>query len=184
MIFDNADDLGLLRHVWPANGTGSVLLTSRDLGAASTVAANGLNLQPFDESVGANTFLQLLGVTCPSDEEKLEACKITQVLGGLPLALDQMAGFIKHRRMRIHDFLPLYQRNAAKIHARRHEFSDYTHTLATVFTMGLSSLSGSAQHLQNLVAFLEPDAIPESIFLDGGHLIDDPEFEFLTDELE
>jgi len=78
----------------------------------------------------------------------------------------------------------MYERNSAKIDARRHGFGDYPHTLATVFDLTLANLSGPALHLQNLLAFLEPDAIAESILEDGAELVHDPDFEFLTDEME
>ena len=78
----------------------------------------------------------------------------------------------------------MYERNSAKIDARRYGFDDYPYTLATVFDLTLANLSGPALHLQNLLAFLEPDAIAESILKDGAELVLDPDFEFLMDEIE
>lgn len=184
VVFDNADDIATIRCAWPANGNGSLLLTSRDPAAASTVAERGLHLRPFDEVVGAEVLSQLLGIERPDDEQIQEATRITKALGGLPLALDQVAGFIGQRKMRIQDFMRLYERNAAKIDARRFEFMTYPHTLATVFEMSLDSLSGPAVHLQNLLGFLEPDHIPENLFGDGRRLTEDADLEFLEDELE
>ena len=183
-IFDNADDIALLHHFWPANGTGSALITSRDFTAASMVAASGLHLQPFNKETGAKILLQLLNITNPDEIQQSEAGKISWTLGGLPLALDQIAGFITQRKLRIQNFLSLYERNSAKIDARLQGFSGYPHTLATVFEMTLENLSGPALHLQKLLAFLEADSIPESIFEDGSELVHDPDFEFLSDEME
>lgn len=163
---------------------GSVLLTSRDFNAASSLASHGLDLQPFDADTGALILLQLLGIEAPSDVQKSEGRKIASLLGGLPLALDQIAGFITQRKMRLQDFLPMYERNSAKIDARNHGFSDYPHTLATVFDMNLSNLSGSAVHLLNLLGFLEPDTIANSIFVEGASLVQDPDLDFLADEME
>lgn len=184
VIFDNADDIALLRHVWPANGNGSVMITSRDSSASSLVATCGFHLQPFDEETGGKILLQLLNVTNPDVVQQTEARKISWTLGGLPLALNQIAGFIVQRKLRIQNFLPLYERNSAKIDARQQDFSGYPHTLATVFEMTLENLGGAALHLQNLLAFLEPDSISESIFEDGSELVRDPDFKFLSDEME
>ena len=74
--------------MWPSNGVGSVLLTSRDFNVGSTVASRGLNLQPFDESTGANVLLQLLDIDTFSREQETEVRKIARALDGLPLALD------------------------------------------------------------------------------------------------
>ena len=40
MIFDNADDMAALKVAWPGTANGSVLLTTRDLTAAATLAAH------------------------------------------------------------------------------------------------------------------------------------------------
>lgn len=184
VIFDNADDIALLHDFWPANGTGSALITSRDFTAASMVAASGLHLQPFNEETGAKILLQLLNITKPDENQQCEAGKISLTLGGLPLALDQISGFIIQRKLRIQDFLSLYERNSAKIDARPQGFSGYPLTLATVFAMTLENLRGPALHLQRLLAFLGADSIPESIFEDGSGLVHDPDFEFLGEEME
>jgi hypothetical protein len=80
--------------------------------------------------------------------------------------------------------LALYQRYSTKIDARKQGIGDYQYTLATVFKMSLDNLSGDALHLQNLVAFLEPDKIYESIFEDGAGLVEDLDFGFLADKME
>lgn len=82
------------------------------------------------------------------------------------------------------DFLPLYERNAAKIDSRKTGVSDYSHTLSTVWEIALANLTGREFHLQTLLAFFEPDAVHESILVEGSKLVDDADFEFLSDEME
>lgn len=82
------------------------------------------------------------------------------------------------------DFLPLYERNAAKLDSRKIGVSDYSHTLSTVWEMTLANLTDSEFHLQALVAFSEPDAVHESILVEGSKLVDNTELEFLSDEME
>lgn len=159
-------------------------MTSRDSNSAFVVASRGLYLQPFDNAQGADVLIQLLNLSAPDMTQREEASRICHQLGGLPLALDQIAGFITQRRLRIEEFLALYHRNSKRIDARKQGFGDYQHTLATVFKMSLDNLSGDALHLQNLVAFLEPDRIHESIFKDGAGLVEDLGFGFLADEME
>lgn len=95
LVFDNADDINILRHVWPGNACGSVLLTSRDFNSAHSLASAGFNLQPFDDSVGADVLLQYIGRDKVAPADMAEAESINHALGGLPLALDQVAGFIR-----------------------------------------------------------------------------------------
>jgi hypothetical protein len=184
VIFDNADDVSLLRHVWPANGTGSVLLTSRDFNAASIIASDGIHLRPFDDYYGALTILRLLKIENHTANQQMEARKISHTLGGLPLALDQVASFMTQRKLRLDGFWSFYEHNASKIDVRHSENSDYPLTVATVFQMALNNLSGPALELQNLLGFLDPDSISEKIFENGSHLVHDLDFEFLADEME
>lgn len=184
IIFDNADDLEVLRRAWPANAYGSVLLTTRDFNAAHSPANAGLHLQPFDDKMGSDVLLRLLGLDKEASSSQTDAEEINNALGGLPLALDQIAGFITQRRIRLRDFLPLYERNAAKIDSKKTGLTEYDHTLSTVWEMSLARLSGPASHLQKLLAFFEPDAIHEVVLLEGSSLLEDQELKFLEDEME
>ena len=184
LIFDNADDLEVLRHVWPANACGSVLLTTRDFNAAHSLANAGLHLQPFDDKMGSDVLLRLLGLDKEASSSQTDTEAITHALGGLPLALSQIAGFIRQRKIRLHDFLPLYERNAAKIDSKKTGLGEYDHTLSTVWEMSLDRLSGPPSHLQKLLAFFDPDAIHEVVLLKGSPLLEDQELKFLEDEME
>ena len=114
----------------------------------------------------------------------MKANAITQTLGGLPLALSQIGGFITQRRLPLQDFLPLYERNSAKIDSRKTGISGYEHTLSTVWEMSISKLSGDSYMLLNLLPFFQPDAIDELVLIEGSKLLEDTEFGFLKDEME
>lgn len=184
LIFDNADDLEILRLAWPGNSRGSVLLTTRDFDPAHNPAPSGFHVQPFDDVTGPDMLLNLVGLdsTLLSNQEKAKA--ITHTLGGLPLALSQIGGFISQRKLPLQDFLPLYERNSAKIDSRKTGFSDYEHTLSTVWEMSLNKLSGDSLELLHLLTFFEPDAIPELILSKGSELLGGNDFDFLKDEME
>ena len=110
--------------------------------------------------------------------------RITRALGGLPLALNQIGGFISQRKLPLQDFLPLYERNSAKIDSRKTGLGEYEHTLSTVWEMSLSKLSDNPCRLLNLSVFFEPDSIHELVLTEGSKLLDDEEFEFMHDEME
>lgn len=122
------------------------------------------------------------GPTTPSQQDTDDARAISQTLGGLPLALTQIGGFIAQRRMRLKDFLPLYERNRARIDAGRPAGTDYEHTLSTVWEMSFAKLSEDSASLLKILALLEPDGISEDILSQGAEGLDD--FSFLTDEME
>ena len=134
--------------------------------------------------MGAAALLTFVNKDETSSENLMMAKDIAHALGGLPLALNQIGGFIVQQRLALKDFLPLYEKNAAKINTRKSRLSDYDHSLSTVWELALSQLSGNASKLQKLLAFLDPDQIHESV-LTGA--IDDEsygDFSFLSDEME
>lgn len=184
VIFDNADDLEVLRSVWPGNANGSVIITSRDFHAAHSPASTGYHVLPFDDSTGSEVLLKLLGLDPMQDVHFSKATEISQALGGLPLAISQIGGFIIQRKLLLQDFLPLYERNANKINSKKTGLSDYEHTISTVWEMSLSNIGGESYNLLGLLAFFEPDGIHEQVLLEGSKQVDDVDFEFLRDEME
>lgn len=184
LVFDNADDPDILLNALPGAATGSILITSRDSTAAFGTSAESIHVLPFDEDTSVDAFICLVGRDPTSASDREAARDISRALGGLPLAINQISGFIVQQKLGLKDFLPLYQKNAAKIDARKLKRGDYTHTLSTVWEISLTQLSGESSTLQNLLAFFDPDRIPESILKEGGEYVESAEFEFLKDEME
>lgn len=183
LIFDNADDLDVLKHAWPKNAEGSILLTTRDFNSAFQPALGGYHIKPFDDTTGSTALLNILGLD--KDESNVnEAKAIVSTLGGLPLAVSQIAGFISQRKMPLQGFLPLYERNAPKIDSRKTKASDHDLTLSTIWEMSITKLSGDSRMLQMLLAFFDPDRIHESILCEGSQFVRDLDFTFLNDEIE
>lgn len=184
LIFDNADDLEVLRHAWPTNGEGSILITTRDANAVHSPASKGFHVQPFDVEDGSEVLLSLVGQDYTSTSNREKAVEITKSLGGLPLALTQIGGFIVQRKLSLRDFLSLYERNASKIDARKTGISDYEHTLSTVWEMSMKKLEGDAHTLFNMLPYFQPDCIDELILSQGSKSLHEPAYEFLQDDME
>ena len=109
---------------------------------------------------------------------------ISKAFGGLPLALNQIGGFISQRKLPLQDFLPLYERYASKIDARKAPGSDYEYTLSTVWDISLEKLTSASTHLLGLLSFFDPDEVSEDILLHGSKGLDDEKYMFLFDEFE
>lgn len=132
---------------------------------------------------GSKMLLKALELDHTSPDDEQHAFAISKTFGGLPLALTQIGGFIKQRKMSLKEFLPLYERYSAKIDARKVPGSDYEHTLSTVWNVSFERLTENSTRLLNLLSFFDPDGISEDILLQGSQNIDD-EFSFLSDEME
>lgn len=109
MIFDNADDLSILKNAWPGTGRGSILVKSRDFSASFSPAATGFHVQPLEDTVGVAALLTFINRDETSSENRVLAEDIMHALGGLPLALNQISGFIIQQRLVLKDALPLYE---------------------------------------------------------------------------
>lgn len=170
---------------WPAgNANGSILITSRDSTVGFGVTATTLQLHPFDNKAGTDAILALTRPNSELESDRSSASKIVEILGGLPLAINQMAGFISQQRLGLDNFLSLYQRNSARINSRKLGGSDYNHTLSTVWEVSLGHLSGPSGVLQKLLAFFDPDGISESILHPPGDWVPGGALVFLEDEME
>ncbi|TGJ79179.1 hypothetical protein E0Z10_g9594 [Xylaria hypoxylon] len=183
VIFDNADDLAALKTAWPESITGSVLLTTRNFAVATTLAAQYMQVDTFSDNDGSELLLKAIGQDHTTASDAEHAISISRAFGGLPLALTQVGGFIAQRKLSLHSFLPLYERNSAKINARKAPGSDYEHTLSTVWDFAFKDLSETATCLLNLLSFFDPDGISEDILLRGSSGLGDG-LSFLTDEMD
>lgn len=169
---------------WPGDAAGSILVTSRDFTAGFGTSAKDCKVQPFDRETGVFAFLSLVGHDPKLESNRTSAAKIVHVLGGLPLAINQISGFVAQHKLTLEDFLPLYSRSSEKIHARKLVRCDYEHTLSTVWELALGQMSGPSRTLQILLAFFDPDGVHESVLLEGAEKINDEDLEFLGDQLE
>ena len=89
------------------------------------------------------------------------------------------------QRFSLKDFLPLYEHNATKIHAKKTGPSDYWYNLSTVWSLALGQLTGHAGSLQKLLTIFDPDRIDEAILTTNGAAgPGNGEFDFLQDEIE
>lgn len=164
LIFDNADDPNVLKDYWPpssSSSTGSILVTSRHPHSQNvpTRASDSMALEPLGKAEGA-VLLQRL-TSAPSPQE--EAALVVEKLGGLPLAICQMAAVIKERMLTYEDFLEEYGSQADR---RDYHNADYKlpisrGNLASIFA--IEQLGSSAKALLEVLMLLDPDSIEERI---------------------
>ena len=139
IIFDNADDQYALTDYWPLQGSGSVLITSRDPMAKTffSTSSSGLDLEPFNDYDGACMLKKLLcDVEQNDDKEQQLAERISHSLGGLPLAIVQTAGVIRRQDLRLAEFLESYQDASKHAELQKSKFAlnrnTYPHIIFSV----------------------------------------------------
>lgn len=184
LIFDNVEDADILEQIWPASTNASVIITTRSPAVASRRATNLLPLECFSDAPGAEVLYSLSGRQPTNDADAAAAAEVSQLLGGLPLAIVQVSAFIRDRNCLYTEFLTLFHKSAQKVFARSQVPGEYGYTVETAWNMSLERLSPNGKVLQNLLAFFDPDLIPESLILETKAEIDDEQLEFLFDEFE
>ena len=141
-------------------------------------------MQIFDNDLGTSALLSLLGRSTTTDAEKDAATQLVNTLGGLPLAINHVSGFIAQQRLSLTSFLSFYEKNAAKIDQRTLKHRTNEQTLSTVWEIALNGLPASSKSLQDLLALFDPDGVAESILIDSAEHVDAEDMDFLRDDME
>lgn len=184
LIFDNVENHDLLDQIWPASTNGSVIITCRSHSLAAKRATDVMHLRCFSTETGVDVLYSLTGLQPSSESDATAAKELFQLLGGLPLAMVQISEFINDRGYSYEELLPAYQKSPNRIFARSGAPVQYEHTLDTVWDVSFECLSIESRTLLNILAFFDPDLIPESIISNKRADITDPNLQFLFDDLE
>ncbi|KAI1654754.1 hypothetical protein F4813DRAFT_194925 [Daldinia decipiens] len=167
LIFDNVDDHSVLESCWPASKHGAVLVTTRDVLVASLPIDTGLEVNEFNNEEGAKFLLHVALSRQCVDGELEAARRVTELLGGLPLALNQMAAFINARGLSISDFYATYIKYDYQLHTQKKngcKYLGYPHALDTVWEISFAILGNQARACLGVLSFLAADDVPADIF--------------------
>ncbi|KAF5686946.1 TPR [Fusarium circinatum] len=177
LIFDNADDLKVLKPFWPQGNKGAIIVTSRNP-AAIRAADVGILVSPLGSEEAAILFKTLLASRGPRDQiadpnDSLRVHRITRELGYLPLAIVQVSSFILECDCTLQEFEGLYhssrQSNQSILDLETSSVNlFYEHSLATVWRVSILKLGKSALKLLRLMTCFDPDGVPESLFWEGA----------------
>ncbi|RHZ70335.1 hypothetical protein CDV55_108149 [Aspergillus turcosus] len=171
LVFDNVHDMDFLSDVWPRGASnGSILVTSRDtLAKSPSYESNGIDLRPMSDKDASDLLLKMTSHEDNQEEYRL-SFEVADKLGGLPLALTQMAGVMVRLHLSFSQFLKRYEEDERHIELFRLSFepkykrTGYEHTLASVWALEKLEHSSGLLHV---MAFLDPDGIPEE-YLEGA----------------
>jgi len=162
LVFNNADDLGLLQPFWPVSQRGSILITSRDPMAKQ--GRSGIGLEPFEPDEAAILLRRLTRVS-DSPEARETSLALSRRLGGLPLAITQIAALVERLDMTLREFLDYFdqQTTIEKVAKMKPIMlqNHYKHSMFTVWA--LESLPPQALATLQVLSFLNPDSIGESL---------------------
>lgn len=171
LILDNVEAPSALSELLPRGGGGQVLFTARgDVGWSRLAVL--LELDPLDREHGAGF---LLSRTNQNNREA--ALALADDLGGLPLALQQAAGYLAETGgISIDDYRTMFRTRTAELLGKSEPGSTQD-TIAATWALALERLTRTAPAavaLLNCAAYLDPDDVPTALFLAHYDLLPEP----------
>jgi tetratricopeptide (TPR) repeat protein len=176
LILDNIDTVEAAKAVkdlLPQFGNGHVLFTSRRTRWPATVREQSLGTLSRDE---ATQFLlqRTEGKRTFTEDEPDQVHRLAELLGGLPLALEQTAAYIIHHQMSFVSYLKNWERERERVLEWYDEtVMDYPASVAATWQTTFSQLSPKAAAVLRLTAFLAPEPVPEEMFEKGENIVDE-----------
>lgn len=182
IVFDNLDNPSIrLKPYFPPGDTGYIIVTTRDERRGSLSPSAHLKLRPMSRTDAIQVFINaaFLGREITMDEG-LEAEKIVDELGRLPLAVHQAGCYVRQRNC-LKDYLNRLHENRPIILARRvqEEQDGYNHSVHDVFHVTVGSLPKRAKEFLSLLSCAHHTNFPQSLI----RLAADHQFRLDTCEL-
>ncbi|MDP3105470.1 MAG: tetratricopeptide repeat protein [Candidatus Methanoperedens sp.] len=178
LVFDNADEPGLLEEYIPTDHKGHILLTSRaqlfdKLGIPKPVE---LPKMPPDEA--KEFLLKRTGRSDLSQEENEAILKIAEELDYLPLALEQAGAYIKELKSGFSNYLSGYRTRGLDLFKKHPPVTGkYPESVATTWLLNFEQVektSKASAELLTASAFLNPDNIPFELIIKGAPELGEP----------
>ena len=158
LIFDNAADMASVGAFLPPAGPGRVLITSQNPNWPGPV----LDVPVLDPDVAADFLVSRTG-----DPDRQAGRDLADLLGCLPLALEQAAAYLQAIGVSLARYLALFRQRRAGLLARG-ELTGYSKTVASTWALAFERLQQTepgAVGLLRLLAFCAPETVPLRLLL-------------------
>ncbi|MDT0395139.1 MULTISPECIES: FxSxx-COOH system tetratricopeptide repeat protein [Streptomyces] len=177
LVFDNAENIDVVRQYFPTNGPGKVIVTSRNRGWERVATPLPVNVFEREESV------ELLRKRSP-DLSPEDADRLAYALGDLPLAVEQAGAWHAVTGMLVDEYLDLLARRSPDI-LELDPAPDYPVSVAAAWDISLERIrekNPGARQLLDICASMAPEPIPRSILRGGRGVNITPEVDPLLRE--
>ncbi|KAI2472681.1 hypothetical protein F4781DRAFT_318137 [Annulohypoxylon bovei var. microspora] len=163
LIFDNVDEEVELETYWPSGSRGAIIITTRN--PLLAMATTSIEIEPFNTVEGSAFLFSLISKGPGPRGSVHDSEAISDRLGGLPLAINQMAALILSRAMSLQDFRKMYEKFSQKYNdiTRPGSTFYYKYTINSTLKLSLSKLSRDSKVLLGVLSFFHPDSIPVQI---------------------
>lgn len=166
LVVDNADDVTVLQPFLHYLAEGFLLVTSRSRDVQDIGILHPIEIKELTVNEASEFLLRRIGRNVLDAPEEQAVRELAEVLGGLPLALEQAGAYIVAKQTRVDVYLSAYsQMELAVLERNRASLGHYSKSVATTWALNIaeierSSLAGEVLHIS---AFLAPDQIPLAV---------------------
>ena len=186
LIIDNLDDVTIAKDYLPLlDGAGHTLITTRN-SDSDAIPADGVEVSVMDKEDCVQFLLRRSKLTdTTSPQVQSEARSVVEVLGYLPLALEQAATYIRNSQ-NIEEFLEAYQECHQDLLDWCPQGNYYELTVAKTWRMSLERLKSSCPSAIVLIrcfAFLNADEITMEFLVAGKKCVHPELSSILTSKL-
>lgn len=168
----------MIKEYWPSGIRGSIIITTQNPTTVHAATAS-IHVQPMTPAEGSSLIQRYLR---RGDSEKEAAENLSQALGGLPLAMTHFAGYVTKSQCTIQQILNSFCDRARSSQVWTAESiestSMYAHTLATVWDLAWTRLSNDSKIVLEMISFLDPDGIPEEMFIGNSEASNASEWKY------
>ena len=165
LILDNVKNAADLEGFLPWKLTGHILITSRSDKWGDLAIPLELKSFPRHKSIEL-----LENLTDRKGKDHKNADALADRLGDFPLALAQAGAYMAHgTKVSFHEYLERYEKEGVQLFNRSPTPRNYEETVATVWNVSLraiAAVSPEAKTILELLAFLDPDAVPLELLKD------------------
>jgi tetratricopeptide (TPR) repeat protein/transcriptional regulator with XRE-family HTH domain len=177
LILDNVEDLQAVVDFLPVDGEGNILFTTR-LQALGSIG-EGIEVEKMPVEEGALFLLRRTKFLAPGaapgqapKHVRDHAADIVNTLDALPLALDQAGAYIEETKCSFPAYLYLYRTRRRELLLRRGTIPvDHPEPVAATWSLSFQQIekdNPAAADLLRLLAFLNPETIPEEMITEGA----------------
>lgn len=164
LVFDNAEDVKLVRGYIPRGSPGHIIVTSRN--PNWTGVAKPLSVKPLPLEEAIEFLLKRTG-----HQASATAQLLSEALGRLPLALEQAGAYIETSGCTMPHYLELFEKRQGELLKRGKPSTEYPDTVATTWSISFQNVESenpAAVELLRLCAFFAPDDIPIEMLVAGA----------------
>ncbi|MDH4187734.1 MAG: tetratricopeptide repeat protein, partial [Nitrospira sp.] len=180
LVYDNAKGPEGLTAYLPQLGPHHIIVTSRQTGGWGGLGSS-LKVRPLSREESVRFLLARSGSGTSDGADRL-----ADVLGDLPLALEQAAAYMDVVGLNFGAYLNRFETREADLLAHETLPTEYPTSVTTTFTLSFEQLQSDspiAASLLKLLCFFAPDAIFDTWVKEGAGSLPGPLAETVVDEL-